>query len=523
MKRVHMPVLLAIALMTATACQARSAPDDLTKIAEQIDDGNSEEAESTLLMLRERNPKDPGVPTLLARIAYLRAVSGLAQYPGMPPTGWDQAEMDQAEKRVREAIGIDPKYAYAWVIHGQIKYARYQLAESLQMLEQAEALDPSSVKLRLRKGATLRALASYRGDDSLLDASLAEYRRAIKGDIDDGNERLAASEMSEIFVAQGEFDKARTYLSDALATSQGREKAILLDKRANARLRAGDVDNAIVDSHAALEQMDFGVGRQTLASALIVKSGTFMRDGDPAKAADAAMESMQTGADIGGVLPILAGSPNTFPAVYAFLQPDIKESGGGQYASAALCSAADFVSRKDLERLKSLGADFDVVDPQQGTLLHCAIAANNVDAVKALLDLGADTGIRHPDGHTVLEATLIGTSPPRRDIRRLVLAKVGTPSGWKEPEVDLPIKHRWYKAERAIGAATHSVVPAGAILMSGGNCRFQDRTDICLSFYRKPGDYFGTVAVPLSQLADLKALHEVPAPAEPETPKPSAP
>ena len=42
MKRVHMPVLLAIALMTATACQARSAPDDLTKIAEQIDDGNSE-------------------------------------------------------------------------------------------------------------------------------------------------------------------------------------------------------------------------------------------------------------------------------------------------------------------------------------------------------------------------------------------------------------------------------------------------------------------------------------------------
>lgn len=523
MQRTLKPLLLVLALMTSTACQAQSAPDDLVKIAEQIDAGNGEEVESTLLTLRERNPKDPQVLTLLARIAYLRAVSGIAIYPGMPPIGWDEADMDQAEKWVREAIDVDRKHAYAWVVHGQIKYARYELAESLTMLEQAEVLDPSSIKLRLRKGATLRALASYRGDDSLLDTSLTEYQRAIKGKIDDGNERLAASEMSEIFRAKGEFDKALAYLSDALTTSQGSEKAVLLDKRANVHLLAGDVDTAIADSHAALEQMNFGVGRQTLASALIVKSGTFMRDGDPAKAASTAMEAMEMDAGIGRLLSILAGSPKTFPAVYAFLEPQMKEAGGNAQVSAALCSAGSFISRTDLQRLKSLGADFDFVYPQQGTLLHCAIAANNVEAVDALLDIGADTGISHPDGRTSLETTLIGTSAPRREIRRLVLAKVGTPPGWKDPGVDLPIKNRWYKAERAIGSATHKVMPAGAILMSGGQCSFPERTDICLSFYTKPEEYFGTVAVPLSDLADLKALHEVPAPVEPESPKPKTP
>ena len=516
MKRICALLLLLLAF-TMTASQAKSRPDELSKISDQIDDGNGDEAEFTLLLLRERNSKDPEVLTLLARIEYLRSVSGLASSPGMPPANWDKARMDAAERWVREAIEADPKHANAWVVYGQINYARYQLAESLQMLEKAEAIDPSSVKLRLRKGATLRALASYRGDDALLGASASEYQRVINGKIDNGNERLAASELGEIFRTMGEFDKSLRYLTDALATSEGSEKAFMLDKRAQTHLYAGHVDAAIADSHAALDLLDFRLGRTKLAMALLVKSGVFMRDGDSASAASYATEAVETGADI-RVLHFLNKSPQTFPAAYAFFESSMKAAGGDKLADSALCGASKFISRTDLQRLKSLGADLDFVNPRQGTLLHCAIMANNVEAVEALLELGADITIRRPDGSSLLETTLIGTSPARREIRRLVLAKVGTPEGWEEPEVDLPVSKHWYKAERTIGSAAHKVIQAGTTLLVGGGCSFTDSSDVCLSFYTKPGEYFGTVAIPLARLEDLKALREVPAPVEPALP-----
>jgi tetratricopeptide (TPR) repeat protein len=495
-------------------CQAKSMSDDLSRIANQIDEGNGDEVESILLSLQKQNPKNPEVLTLLARIEYLRAVSGLSQYPGMPPVGWDKALMDSAERRVLEATEMDPNHAHAWIVYGQIKYARYRLDESLKMLERAEAIDPSNVKLRLRKGATLRALASRRGDNSLLDASVREYQRAIKDKVDDGNERLAATELADVFGAKGEFDKALGYLSDALITAKGSEKAFILDQRAKAHLYAGHVDSAITDSHAALGILDFGVGRQTLALALLVKSGAFMREEKPAEAASYTMEAIQTGTDIGGLLPVIAASPQTFPAVFAFLEPRMKEAGGDQMVASKICSASKFISRVDLQRLSALGADLNVVDPVRGTLLHCAVEESNFEAVSALLELGVDANIRHPDGRNLLETTLIGTSPVRKEIRRLVLAKVGTPSGWKDPEVDLPAEKRWYKAERTIGSTDNSVVQAGSILLSGGSCKFSGVSDVCLVFYKKPGEYFGTVAIPLSRLSDLKALHEVPAPVE---------
>jgi hypothetical protein len=67
MKRICALLLLLLAF-TMTASQAKSRPDELSKISDQIDDGNGDEAEFTLLLLRERNSKDPEVLTLLARI-----------------------------------------------------------------------------------------------------------------------------------------------------------------------------------------------------------------------------------------------------------------------------------------------------------------------------------------------------------------------------------------------------------------------------------------------------------------------
>lgn len=512
MKRVHIASILLLSCLAMPICDAQVRSPDIRTIAHAIDEGNGDLVAPVLLSMHQRDPKDPEVMALLARIEYLDAIDGLPEYPGMPPTGWDRAHMEAAERWIRQAVEADPKHANAWVIYGQITYAKHRLDESLAMLNKAESLDPASVKLHLRKGATLRALAEYRGDDALLDASANEYLKVIHGKIDDGNERLAISDLAEIASAKRDYAKAIQYLTQSLATSSGNETAFLLDKRAKANLFVGNTDAAIADIRKSLDIIDFGVGRATLGMALLVKAGKAMRSGDTASAYDNAQKAFATRTDPGQMLRILASVPGSFPAVYAFFEPHLKAAGGVQRASGALCDAAGFIREDDLRRLKTLGANFDDIDPDRGTLLHCAIAENNVAAVRALMQLGVDVNIRHPDGSTLLERTLVGTSPQRREIRKLVLAKVGTPAGWQDPGVDLPIKGHWYKAERTIGITDYKTFASGMVLQATGTCWIKGKSDICLTFQKKEGDYFGMVVIPLSHLSDLKALREVEAP-----------
>jgi tetratricopeptide (TPR) repeat protein len=512
MKAMLAAIPLALVLLVSWPASAAKPQSEMRAIADAIDEGEGDAVEPVLLGMRDQHPKDAAVLALLARIEYLRAVDGLSQYPGMPPSGWDPERMDAAERWVREAVEADPRHANAWVVYGQIKYARNRLAESLDMLERAESLEPTSVKLRLRKGATLRALASYRGEDALLDDASREYAQVIHGAIDDGNERLAASELAEIASARGDYAGAIEYLTKSIATSHGTETAFLLDKRAKDHLFAGHVDMALKDIKDALARLDFGVGRQTLAMVRLVQSGIAMRDGDADTSLSHLKQALETGTDPDRVLPVLASSEKTFPALYALFEPHVKAAGGSGKAAPLFCNAASFIGDEDLRRLKSFGADLDAAEPQGETLLHCAIDVDNVAAVRTLLDLGADTSLRHPDGSTLLERTLVGTSPARKEIRRLILAKVGTPPGWQEPDVDLPLRGHWYRVDRDIGADGGKRLAAGTTMLASGACSIGGRNDVCITFYTRPGEYYGTVLIPLSRLSDLKALHEVPAP-----------
>lgn len=517
MKYPWIVVFMLLACPVSQACHAQSSGRDLKLIADAIDDGDGDMVEPMLQDMRQTHPKDPEVLALLARIHYLRAVDGLSYYLGMPPMGWDRKAMDAAEGLIRQAVEADPGHANAWVIYGQIRYAQYKLAESLEMLERAESLDPASEKLRLRKGATLHALAVHRGESGLLDAAAREYSKVIQGAIDNGNERLAVSQLADIASSRNDFESAAEHLTKALAASDDAvEEAFLLDKRAKAYLFGGHVDHALADIRKSLSMLDFDVGRKTLAMALLVKSGMAMREGDVDNAYRYGKESFATGAGAEQFLLTLATYKETFPAVYALLEPRLKTVEGEQLVSAVLCNAAGFIGSDDLKYLKSIGANMEGSNTDRGSLLLCAIEQDNVVAVRTLLELGVDTQVRHPNGSTLLERTLIGTSKERKDIRRMVVAKIGAPAGWQDPDVDLPIKGRWYKAERSIGVeiGTSKLIPAGSILLADSACSFKDRSDVCLTFYVKPREYFGSVAIPLSRLSDLKAFQEVPVPVD---------
>jgi len=519
---VRFSILLSVLALIPVACTVNAAQPTLAWIAAQVDEGNGDSVEPLLLELLAANPGDAEAMTQLARIEYIRATDGRAQPVSGFMMNFDPAHMDAAERWAERAVAANPKHANAWIAYGQIKNARMQPEESLKMLERAESLDPRSIKLRLRKGATLRSLAEYTGDRSLLGAAAHEFSLAIKGPVDDDNEVLASQQLAQLYAGNGQYQQALETLSKALRFAKGNDRAFLLDDRAKAHLDAGQVDLALEDSRAALDIVDFGVGRTTLAYGLMVKAGLAMREGDSKQAASFARRAEQSGVSPRQIMPLLASKPGTFPAIYAALLPGMKARGGDRLAAGAIGESAWFVSADDLRKLHALGVDFGNADEHFGTLLHRAIQYDNVEAVRALLELGVDTSVRHPNGATLLETALVGTSPKRQEIRRLVLAKVGAPEGWKDPGVDMPVEGRWYRAERQIGVIGNpgnKRIEAGMTLLSKGRCwSTQPPPTICLTFDSRPNVYFGTVSIPLSSVEDLKALREVAAPVLPASP-----
>lgn len=501
-------------VLPAAGCHAQAEPS-LAEIAEAVDDGQRERVEPILLAMHAADPSNAEVLAQLTRIEYLRALGNNAQPSDGLGMRFDPTHMAAAERWAKLAVAADPNHANAWIAYSQILIAREQLNESLEMLARAEALDPESVKLRLRKGAALRALAAYTGDKSKLEEAAREYQRAIKGRVDDGNEATAAMAAASIYTDQREFAKAVDLLTQAIKASEGSSLAFALERRARTHLTAGDVDASLADSRAALEVMSFGVAMATLVDGMLVKAGLAMRDEGEAAARPYIEPLAEAGVNPVQNMDLLANRATTFPALFALLSPPWRDAGGRQAAARFVGESAHFVTAADLRKLQALGVDFDAVDEMRGTLLHRAIANNNVEAVRELLVLGADATIPLPSRVTTLQSAATGTSPERKEIRRLLLKKLGTPKGWKELDVDLPVAGRWYRADRRVGVGQdygRKPFEAGMTLLSGGTCSVPDGPFLCLVFHAKPGEFHSTVLVPFDRLEDLKALHEVPAP-----------
>lgn len=505
--------LIALILFSA-GCHAQ-AKLSLAQIAEAVDDGQGDSVESTLLAMHAADPSDAEVLAQLTRIEYLRALGGYAQPSNGLGMRWDPTHMAAAERWAKLAVAANPEHANAWIAYSQILIAREQLKESLEMLERAEAIDPSSVKLRLRKGAALRALAAYSGDDSKLAEAAREYQLAIKGRVDDGNEATAAMAVAGIYADQREFAKSIDFLTQAIDASEGSTLAFALERRARTHLKAGDVDASLADSRAALEVMSFGVAVSTLVDGMLVKAGLAMRDEGEAAAQPFVEPLARSGMSPVQNMQDLASRPTTFPALYALLSPPWQDAGGREAAAHFVGESAHFVTASDLRKLHALGVSFDSVDEMRGTLLHRAIAHNNVDAVRELLVLGADASIPLPSGVTSLQAAATGTSPARKEIRRLLLDKLGTPPGWKELNLDLPVAGRWYRAENRVGIERgfgNKPIEAGMTVLAGARCSTPNEPFLCFTFYTGPGEHYSTVLVPVDRMEELKGLREVPAP-----------
>jgi ankyrin repeat protein len=280
-------------------------------------------------------------------------------------------------------------------------------------------------------------------------------------------------------------------------------------------LDAGAIDSALADSRASLATSRFPVAHGTYGDALLVKAGLAMRNGGATAAAPHIEAYFQSRPQPPEYLLGLAGNPATFPVVYALLTPQLKPNGGAEEAARVIGAAARFITPTDLKKLHALGLSFDYADEVNGTLLHQAIETNNVETVRTLLALGADATQPLPNGITTLQWATPGTSPERKQIRQLLLAKLGTPPFWEDPSIELPVAGRWYRLERKIGVAedaTSKPYNTGMTLLAGRQCRKLGKPYYCFSFYTAPEKYYGTLLVPASRLSDFAALREVAGP-----------
>jgi hypothetical protein len=272
------------------------------------------------------------------------------------------------------------------------------------------------------------------------------------------------------------------------------------------------VDDAIADSRAALEVMRFPVAANTLADALLVRTGLAVRNKNQAAAVRDAMNFLALSPDPTRHVRLLASRKTTFPAVYALYAAPMRAGRWDRIVPDLLVEAADFITARELRDFASRGVTFDGGDTVTANLLFRAIAADNVEAVRELLALGADTSVLRDDGATLLDAARIGTQPSREQIRRLLLDRMGRPKGWTDVPVDLPRKGHWYRAERTIGErvdANGKLFEAGMVLMAGGHCSTPGRPYTCFTVYTAPERFYATILVPISRPEDLNALREV--------------
>ena len=488
---------------------------EMQRIAEAFKEFKGERVEAELRALNKRFPENPKLLTFLARLEYNHAVRGRSQPLDKLDVNHDPRHMDEAHVWATQALAVDPDSVDALTVSARVALARGLRQQALDHLQRAETLAPDNAPMRLLKADVLWSMATYTGEDTYLAQALQEYEGVLKEPIDSRDEFIALRQMGELSAAMGDADKGIRYVTRAIDGFKGQDQAFALESRARIKLYAGRADAAIKDAEAALAVVRFGVAAHTLADAHLVRAGQAMKNGDEATAARHLEALLAYDSDPTSHVNRLAGKKHTFPAVYAMYAAPMRKQHWDRVVPEALGEAAEFITAGDLRKLKTLGVRFDAGDAATNTLLFHAIWYDNVEAVRTLLALGADTSVRKDDGSTLLDAARIGTQPKRQEIRRILLAKMGRPPGWTDVPVDMPKRGHWYQAERTVGVAdspNQKVFEKGMVLLAAGRCSTPGRPFTCYTFYSAPDKYYGTILVPISSPEDYNALREVEAP-----------
>jgi tetratricopeptide (TPR) repeat protein len=146
--------------------------------------------------------------------------------------------LDQAEAALRSVIEEDPASSRAWQLLGLSLLRQGKLAEAATALSRARDLRPESF-------ATLVALAEAQHRLGQLQASLQTYKQALLAPADEELLAQVFAGLGEIYLAQGDVDRAVRELRKAVAIT-GRDDLRLVGRLGLAQYRARELSLARV-------------------------------------------------------------------------------------------------------------------------------------------------------------------------------------------------------------------------------------------------------------------------------------
>jgi tetratricopeptide (TPR) repeat protein len=459
----------------------------LRRVITLVDAGDQlEEARIILHLLRSVAPRDPRIPVELARVAIKQGpLVQQHHFRGDPPV-IAQEFLDDAQSWMDHAIALEPRRADTLVLAGHLAYLQRQFPKGIVYLERARQIGTSNPWLALNLSDVLWAEGRSKDmDRGLIGRAARELETALAKGLPAEHRWRANYALAHIYEDLGDVAKGRGQFLRLISASRGYDKAqVWLEYSSFLFVAAGDVDGAIA---AARESLEFGEVERVhliLAQMMLVKAGNLYERGQRADAAKIVQQARSENPQLARDYSSHAWLPKTRPAVFALLEAgvvrDLSDSEGGR----TLLNACVNAGAVEIDRLIKWRADPNYHDPDEGTPLHVAIRAGNVDALRRLLAHGADATIRDQEGRLPIEMVAEREHDDPRVAQMGDMLRKATRGNPAAAPTGAPLRagYKYLVLKRIHNDSYGHELAAGAQVTFTGFCSYSDERLACLKF-----------------------------------------
>ena len=237
------------------------AKDHLARAIDLLDTyrGDSTKLETAKTLLEEIVQKDPDNAAAFRELARYYIMRGHISYQDFRP-----GSLDAAEASVKKALEINPDYAEAYVLAGHLYRLMKRPVDARNALSRADALGTEDPWLQNNWADVLL-------DDGKYEEAAQRYQKVIDSETNNQKAMVVAFEgLGAYYKSIGRLDEADAIYRKTIAYepesawNHGNYAQFLLCMR-------DDYETAMEQAARALQIMNYGVGRNILASALYRK------------------------------------------------------------------------------------------------------------------------------------------------------------------------------------------------------------------------------------------------------------
>lgn len=381
-------------------------------------------AQATLDRVLKANPRNVGARIEMARYYIM---SGHINYRNFRPGSLDKAGWELQYARQADPGSVDVEVLWAHVL-----YLRGSSREAVKVLQKVEAKSAENPWLYQNWAQALMDLSQWSAAESQLRKAQALYAKMAKPS--PRVLRALHENLASVLSQQGKLDEADKEYQDLLALdpgsawTHGNYADFLLFRRAAP-------DAAIAEAEKAIELMNYGMARLTLAAARYAKWAQLKRQ-MPAQAAEQLALAREGASDFSWIMPQAAKSMDAGPAIQTMVRElmalGVSINTKDEHGDTGLNLAADSGNVRSVILLIKYGANIEAADNEGRTAMVSAADKGHVEVVKALAARRAR--IDAQDSHGLSALHLAAANQDEEMVRTLMSLKANvnaaTPQGY---------------------------------------------------------------------------------------------